>query len=135
MVRSAATAARLEPRGPGTRRHGSTEWIALACPSRQPSRLDFADQSQDRLGQAVVRAVEPKHRGWIVAALDHGCMRAMGDGVAEQLLELLALRDQGRWVELRPGEQQRRLGTQDAGKRRPLVIFAGVRAKVGLFGR
>src|SRR6266481_2621979 len=59
----------------------------------------------------------------------------MGGRVAQLLVKLFALSDEVWRVGRGPGEQERRIDVQDAGKCRPLIVFAGIRAKVGFFRR
>ena len=68
-----------------------------------------------------------------LAAVQHLGVRTMRGDVAEKLLQLFALGDQVRRIESRPGQQDRCFDVDDAGKCRPLLIFARVGAKIGLF--
>src|ERR1700738_5002530 len=101
--------------------------------SGQASRLDFTNQLDCCPREAVVGDIKREHGMQALAVVQHLGVRAMRGDVAEKLFQLFALGDQVRWIENRPGQQERCFAMNDAGKRRPLLIFAGVHAKIGLF--
>ena len=103
--------------------------------SGKASCFDFPDQLQRRPGKAAAGGIERKDGSQTVAGAQHRGVGAMGGRVAQQLFEFLALSDEVRRVGHGPGEQKRRVDAEDAGKYGPLIVFAGVGAKIGLFGR
>src|SRR5260370_5869098 len=96
-------------------------------------RFDFPDELQRCLGKAPAGGIKPKDGRETVATPQHGRARTMGRGVAQELFQLLALSDEPPRIGRRPGEQDRRLDIEDAGKYRSLIVFAGVLTEIRLF--
>jgi len=90
------------------------------------SPLDSISRTISRIGSASCRpSRQPKTiPSWIVARLNHGCMMRQWAWSCEPLLELFALRDQGRRVELPTSRAQRRPVLQMPLKQPIAVIFA-----------